>query len=134
MTRFGFNGIILLVMGLFLTSTLFSKQVSIPDETMPDYYVGIEIKEETQTNPHRSLIPEIVAYYYMKEVVLEMNVPLENVKVEIINISNGMVKVESLVSDGYNSSINIGDMGIGSYVIHIIVNSNFRFIGTLKLY
>ncbi|MBE6225125.1 MAG: DUF3244 domain-containing protein [Bacteroidales bacterium] len=134
MTRFGFNGIILLVMGLFLTSTLFSKQVSIPDETMPDYYVGIEIKEETQTNPHRSLIPEIVAYYYMKEVVLEMNVPLDDLTVEIINTSNGRMKVECLDSQDYTSSINISEMGTGSYVIYITINSNLRFFGALELY
>lgn len=133
MSRFNSKRVSLLVVGVFLTCTLLSMNMIIPDKEMPDGYIGIVIQEESSTNPHRSLTPEIDAHYYMKEVMLEMNIPLENVTVEIINTSNGMMKVETLETKDYNSSINISEMGIGSYVIYITINSNLRFIGTLEL-
>ena len=71
---------------------------------------------------------------YMKEVVLEMNMSLENTTVEIINTSTGMMKKEILETKDYNASISISEMGVGNYLIYITLNANLKYIGTLELY
>ncbi len=134
MNRFSLKTILLSVVGVFLTCTVLSNQINIPDNEMPDGYIGIVIEEESSTNPHRSLTPEIEAYYYMKEVVLEMNMSLENTTVEIINTSTGMMKKEILETKDYNASISISEMGVGNYLIYITLNANLKYIGTLELY
>ena len=127
----------LTVIGFLLTIPVVSMNWAIPDDEMPDNYKGIiieEVEEEPSTNPHRSLLPEIFAYYYCKSIHIETDVPIANLTIEIINTNNGKIKIEDIIVNGSMTSVDISGMGVGSYIVHIIINNGLRRIGYFELH
>ncbi len=128
-----FKNTILSVLGLFLAFSAISMNKVVPDDEMPDNYVSVNVEEETSSNPHRSTIHCVYAYYLCKAVHFEMAVPVQNLEVEIINTSNGKAKTEHVPYMEYSLSVDITGMGVGSYEIYITSNGKLTHSGNFNL-
>lgn len=134
MNRIYLRNFILSLLGLMIAFSAMSMNLITPDEEMPDNYVPVNVEEETSSNPHRSMSPCVYAYYYCKTVNFIMDIPVENLTIQVSNITNGRVKTEYVSYKEQSLCVDISGMGTGSYVIHMISKGCLMYSGSFDLY